>query len=301
MNMSSDSPVLLLGLQDTGKSNFILALDIVLGDLVTPDGLVHSELADDRSYVQPMREMWLNGEELHRTSGQMEPQLHQLIVSHPASGKRINFYIPDHAGESFSAAFVARSFSSSFCERIRSAGGLLVFVHANDNSDHELHEEVFLLDNPNVHAPVEKSLSAEALEFDPEMAAKQIRLVDLLQFVDQVRESLPPLRVAVVVSAWDLVINAPEGVRNELPGNPQAFVAKRWPLLFQYLQCNEGRMISRIFGVSARGGGASPEDIGKMLSHLRPADRVVVVDGSEVSRDISLPVRWVLGLTGSPK
>lgn len=299
MNTPSELPILLLGLEDSGKSNFILGLDVVLDDLKTPDGLVHSELAEDRSYVQPLRELWLKGEELPRTSGQMEPQLHQLIVEHPASGKRVLFHIPDQAGESFSAAFVSRSFSSAFCERLRAARGLLVFIHANDNADHELHSE------PLYHEAVATQINTYAdtqtpvLDFAPDVAAKQIKLVDLLQFVDEAREGCPPLRVSLIVSAWDQVLNAPGGARSEMPLAPELFVAKRWPLLFQFLESNADRFVSQIYGVSARGGNGDADDLDKMLSHARPADRVIVVDGDHQSSDITRPVRWVLGLLNS--
>jgi len=298
MNSSDELPILLLGLQDSGKTNFILGLDVVLSNLVDADGLVHSELAEDRSYVRPMRELWLKGEELPRTSGQMEPQLHQLIVKHPASGKRVSFHIPDQAGESFSAAFVSRSLSAAFCERLRAAEGLLVFVHACDNPEHELHGEPLYFE-PAAPEGAPKDTQNQSSDFDPDCAAKQIKLVDLLQFVDEAREGCPPLRVSVIVSAWDLVLNAPPGARSEMPLDPNLFVGKRWPLLGQFLESNSERFVSRIYGVSARGGSGTAEDLDKMLAHTRPADRVVVVDGEHESSDITRPVRWVLGLLNS--
>ena len=296
MNNSSDFPILLLGLQDSGKSNFIVGLDVVLADLADPDGLVHSEFAEDRSYLQPMRERWMEAKELDRTSGQSEPQLHQLIVKHHATGKCVSFHIPDQAGESFSAAFVSRTFTKSFCERLRAAVGLLVFVHCNDNADHELHGETIF--NDLTLGPLNHQSEAQnpVLEFDPVLAAKQVKLVDLLQFVDDAREGLSPLKVSVIVSAWDLVLRAPSGLRREMPLSPTMFVAKRWPLLSQYLASNSDRFISRIYGVSARGGNGTTEDLDEMLSHARPADRVIVVDEEHVSSDITRPVRWLLGL-----
>ena len=299
MKSQSELPILLLGLQDSGKSNFILGLDVVLADLADPDGLVHSELAEDRSYVQPLREQWLKGEELPRTSAQMEPQLHQLIVKHPASGKRVSFHIPDQAGESFSAAFVSRSFSTAFYERLRVAQGLLVFIHANDNADHELHGEALYCEVTPTKVNPEVGNPPSALDFDPIVAAKQIKLVDLLQFVDEAREGCPALRVSVIVSAWDQVLNAPAGARSDMPLDPVLFVRKRWPLLRQFLESNSDRFVSQIYGVSARGGSGTAEDLDKMLAHTRPADRVVVVDGVHQSSDITRPVRWALGLLNS--
>jgi hypothetical protein len=78
-----ESSILLIGLYDTGKTNFLVGLDIVLDEQTDPNGLVHSDHAADRGYLQPLREQWLRGEELDHTSRQIAPPPHQLLVLHP--------------------------------------------------------------------------------------------------------------------------------------------------------------------------------------------------------------------------
>ena len=95
------------------------------------------------------------------------------------------------------------------------------------------------------------------------------------------------------------MLNAPAGARSDMPLDPVLFVRKRWPLLRQFLESNSDRFVSQIYGVSARGGSGTAEDLDKMLAHTRPADRVVVVDGVHQSSDITRPVRWALGLLNS--
>jgi signal recognition particle GTPase len=68
MSTPSESGILLVGLTGTGKTNFLVALDVVLDNQVDPNGLVHSDHADDRAYLEPLRGQWLRGEELEHTS-----------------------------------------------------------------------------------------------------------------------------------------------------------------------------------------------------------------------------------------
>ena len=120
-------------------------------------------------------------------------------------------------------------------------------------------------------------------------------LVDLLQFVAELREA--PLRVAIAISAWERVENAAAGL---FPKDPSRFLAKHWPLLTQYLESNHDAFPSRAFGVSARGGGTSAEEIKRLTKIVHPRDRVIVVDGEHRSNDLTRPVRWLLGLLENP-
>ena len=84
MSTSSESAILLVGLSGSGKTHFLVGLDVILDNQNDPNGLVHSDHADDRAYIQPLREQWLRGEELDHTSRQAPPPPHQLLVYHPA-------------------------------------------------------------------------------------------------------------------------------------------------------------------------------------------------------------------------
>jgi signal recognition particle GTPase len=48
----ASSSLILLGLQGSGKTNFIVGLDVVLDAQMEGDGLVHHGLASDRAYLQ---------------------------------------------------------------------------------------------------------------------------------------------------------------------------------------------------------------------------------------------------------
>jgi hypothetical protein len=127
----------------------------------------------------------------------------------------------------------------------------------------------------------------------------QVKLVDLLQFIAEGGSKEKPIRIAVILSAWDLVEKAQRigpGAATELPKHPVKFLAHCWPLLHQFLDSNEDIFCSRIFGVSARGGGNTESEIARLTSINQPSERVILVDDDHHSTDLTRPVRWLLGL-----
>ena len=302
MSTAPGSTLVMLGLADTGKTNFLVALDVVLDYQADPDGLHHSEFAADRAYLQPLKEQWLRGEVFERTKRQQPPPPHQLLVRHPASGTSVGFYLPDLAGETFDAQFVTRCIPLDSCDRFQQAAGLLLFVHCDHNADHTLLEHPIFIDDNSIAAQPESPTVELAREWQLEAASQQAKLVDLLQFIAEICPRQQPLRVAVMISAWDLVENAPHlGPHSaaEMPKNPGEFLARRWPLLDQFLQSHTETFRFRVFGVSARGGSDTKEEIVRLTNFAYPRDRVILVDSTHRSSDLTRPVRWLLGLLDS--
>jgi hypothetical protein len=303
MKTSLDCTLHLVGLTGSGKTNFLVAFDVILDDPGDEHGLVHSELAADRAYVQPLKEEWLSGKIFERTNRQAPPPPHQLLVKHPATSTSIGFNLPDLAGETFEAHFVTRSVPHVLWEKLYKATGLLLFIHCDHNADHAILEHHFFIDNAtalNAEAALPPAESTD--DWKLEDACMQVKLVDLLQFIAEGGPREKPLRIAIIISAWDLVEKAQSigpATAAELPKSPELFLTRRWPLLSQFLQCHTDSFCFRTFGVSARGGGNSEEDIKRLTKIDRPSDRVVVVDGTHRSRDLTRPVRWLLGLLDS--
>ena len=298
MSDAAASSLILLGLKGSGKTNFIVGLDVVLDAQAEKDGLVHDGIASDREYLQPLREQWLRGEVLPRTNRQESAPLHQILAKHPPSGVRAGLSIPDFAGELFDSHFVTRSFPSDLCERIQKAKGFLLFLHCKHNADHSLFEDPFFMETDSDAPPPATSLVSWQLE----MAARQVKLVDLLQFIEEVRLTQAPARIAVMISAWDVVDRFPsmgKEVSEEIPKDPSEFFSKNWPLLSQFLSNRPTTVEFHVFGVSDGGGGTTKAEIERLTSILRLSERVLIVDGAHRSNDLSRPIRWLLGLLDS--
>lgn len=294
MNTPPESGILLVGLTGTGKTNFLVGLDVVLDNQVDPNGLVHSDHAADRAYLEPLRGQWLRGEHLDHTSRLAPPPPHQLLVRHPASGTHATFHIPDLAGETFDSQFITRSLPHEFGLRMQRATGLILFLHCDHEADHDLLEHPQFMDTEST-TDASTTTSNQAADWSIDQTSKQVKLVDLLQFAANLREA--PLRVAVAISAWDLVEKAAAGL---FPKEPSLFLAKQWPLLAQYLESNRDAFRFRTFGVSARGGGTTAEETERLIKLVHARDRVIIVDGDHRSNDLTRPVRWLLGLLDTP-
>jgi hypothetical protein len=298
-----DTTLHLIGLTGTGKTNFLVALDIILDHPCDENGLVHSGSADDRTYLAPLREAWLRGEVFERTNRLIPPPPHQLSVKHRPSGAQIGFNLPDLAGETIESFFVTRSIPQNLWERIKKADGLLLFLHCDHNADHAILEYPgFIEPEPLPQNAAQSGADAEP-EWELEDAAMQVKLVDLLQFIAESGPRKKPIRIAVIVSAWDLVEKAQRigpGAATELPKHPAKFLAHCWPLLHQFLESNEDIFCYRAFGASARGGGNTKAEIQRLTNIDQPSERVILVDDDHRSTDLSRPVRWLLGLLDSP-
>jgi hypothetical protein len=189
-------------------------------------------------------------------------------------------FIPDLRGEVFQFQWIDRKWTKSFGDDLSKVCGALVFVRADvPASNQEL-----------LGAMIGMARSTkEPLPWDPKKASPQVQLVDVLQFIATKGRLALPLKAAVLISAWDTV----EKPGNHQPKTPDAFLAREWPLLDQYLRANSTTFVTKIYGVSALGG--TEEEL-KELSRLPPQDRVKLVEGQQASRDLTRPLRWLLEL-----
>jgi hypothetical protein len=298
-----DSSIHLLGLTGTGKTNFLVALDVILDNQSDPNGLVHGGLAEDRAYIQPLKEKWLRGEVFDRTIRSQPPPPHQLLLQHPASGTLTGLNIPDLAGETFDAEFVTRSIPLELWNRLEDATGILLFIHCDHNADHTILEEPCFMDEGADAKDSQATVPDSASDWRLEDACIQVKLVDLLQFLSEGNLRKQPLRIAVMISAWDLVEKARAKNANaakNIPKAPDDFLNHHWPLLKQYLENQTGVFEFNVYGVSARGGGDSEADIKRLTSLDHPSDRVLLVDGAHRSHDLTRPIRWLLNISDLP-
>ena len=77
--------------------------------------------------------------------------------------------------------------------------------------------------------------------------------------------------------------------------DPEEYLHSNLPLLHQFLQSSGNFSEVKIFGVSAQGGDIkSTKDLQKLKDENTPSKRIKVVDGTNVTHDLTLPIQWLM-------
>lgn len=286
----SESFFLPVGLTGSGKSTFVAALSYVVEQADIEGALKLVALDGDAAYVHGLRKSWLSFEPLERTSGPAELTRMRLV---DALGREVSLVIPDLPGEEYDAQWEHRGWSSHSDELARASTGLLLFVHPRSAGTPELISAVM--------AGVDVDDEPEDIgEWMPKSAPAQTKLVDVLQFLEPVLPPPRPIRVAFVVSAWDLVAQSATSYTEVCP-TPKEFVwqSAGFAQLAQYLAAHPERYHLRTYGMSAQGGRLSEGEDRERLTRLMPEDRISVQwhegDVARKSRDITEPIKWLMG------
>lgn len=219
-----------------------------------------------------------------------------MWLSEPQGGGVAEVVFPDLSGETFRKQWTDRQWSAAYDALVRRSEGALLFVHPDVVCEPytiaDAHRLLTAAGEEDAAAAIEADGPTEP--WDSEKAAPQVQLVDLLQFLDL---RMPPdkaIRVALIISAWDRVCN------DQAAPAPDEWFCKRLPYLHQFLRTNCERFQARIYGVSAQGGSFEDEREQQRLRELPFASDRVIVEGPNCKpHDITEPVRWILGPTGS--
>jgi hypothetical protein len=293
----------IIGLPDAGKTTYLAALWHLIAAAEVDTKLILDRLDGDATYLNEMVESWQRCEKVRRTtSAEDHPvilHLKERTSLHPVV---LNF--TDLSGEKFEQQFGSRFCSPEYVSEINGDGGLLLFINADRphkaitirDTDGLLGEDADDSDGSADKKEVaDADQTAEQVEWDPKFVSEQAQLVDLLQCLQESPFYARKRRLAVVVSAWDVVKNrnsAEEWLRHELP------------FLWQYLSTNKDSFETKMWGVSAQGGVIQNDAQGKVvetevrtaLLKCLPSSRVRCVTQSSTSPDITLPLCWLSGL-----
>jgi energy-coupling factor transporter ATP-binding protein EcfA2 len=283
--VSNTENLLFIGLPGSGKTTFLAALWHVLSDRSSATTLKLRRLSGDRSYLNQITKEWRECAQVPRTNLQTE----QVVVLHLERGDfgAFDLSIPDLAGEAFKQQLTDRRISRSHDAFVQGATGVVLFLHPDVQKGTQLTTALQLeatlpgglTDEANSAGPVPGTWS-------PEMLPHQVRLVELLQFL--LERTQKALRVAVVVSAWDLV--------ESLGMPPNVFLARELPLLQQFLEANDDLIEHAVFGVSAQGGDITDTSQKQSLLDLDDAlKRIKVRQDQNTGHDITKPLAWLLG------
>lgn len=267
----------LIGLPDSGKTTFLAAFWHLLNSGETDSIWVLDHLDGDNQYLEAIAGAWRSGDEVPHTSMQSERTV-VIHVRNQTSGEILALSFPDLSGESFDMQCIVRRCKPEYVQRISAGGGILLFVNANKPTD-----GITILDLGEL-AQVDQQ--SESKPWTAKMIPEQVRLVELLQFVTRRPFQRRKRRLAIVVSAWDTVL--------EPRPAPEDWLARERPLLHQYLISNSAMWTHRVFGVSAQGGDVNIAEKKAALLELTPSSKIECVGpGVESPHDLTCPVRWV--------
>jgi hypothetical protein len=216
-------------------------------------------------------------------------QVEQVKINllHPGSGTELVLEFADLSGEIFEEAFTTRLCPPMFVELVKDASGLLLFVSAD-----RLLDDVTILDafaDEDVEQAGPEDDQGAKVPWDPAKTPLQVQIVDLLHALGIAPFYKRPFKVAVIVSAWDLT--------NETSADD--WLARKMPLLDQYLRNAEGAADVRVYGVSAQGGQLSKKggppgpDRERLLSLDRPSERIKIVGTDVREHDLTGPLLWL--------
>lgn len=281
--MSTKREHVLIGLPETGKTTFLAALWHVLCSDDVDAHLTLQRFHDDHEYLNAIRERWVNAEIQVRTVPSAEAQV-SMILSGENLEDEIEVCIPDLSGESYESAWGDRKINRERSEALGRAEGILLFVNPDRVAKEVLiSETATVVDELGDDDDTDED-GPELTEWDAHKAPTQIQLVDLLQCVLRLNENRP-LRVGVIVSAWDRI-------DGEI--TPADWVKRELPLLWQFLCCNDDSLQAGYFGVSAQGGHL-PDDADKLRKLDSPTERInLACEDGTTTNDITTPLRWLM-------
>jgi hypothetical protein len=269
----------IIGLPKTGKTTFLAALWHLIDAGEVSTKLTLDKLLGDHHHLNSIVEAWRKCEEVQRTSIAAETTV-SIHFNETATGRGVALEFPDLSGESFEQQLSTRSCPESYVATLHNQGGILLFVTADRGLDGITIEDLA----PVLRGAPESDRSSKRREWTPQVVPEAVRLVELLQFLQEAPFERRRRKVAVIVSAWDLVA--------ESQTRPEEWLARELPLLHQFLAANPGSFESQIYGVSAQGGDVKGDRRAELLL-MTPSERITCVGPETEHHDLTSPVLWL--------
>jgi hypothetical protein len=281
------------GLPGSGKSTYLTAFWVYANGAPSP-ALAVEKYPESNQYLAELQEHWFNARPVPRTPSHSEREV-GLTLKRAADGQLIDVQVPDLSGESFAHIWSSRLWSAHFQTIVDRADGCVFFVHGTRIEDGATLEQARQLarelpsdagNGVNKSDDVPSELPAAAADFDITKCPTEVQIVECLQLVSENLKRRPPLRVAVVLSAWDLVKKA------DPAAEPDTWLKNRFPLLGQFLASNQPLFESAVFGISAQGGDYETE---KAAIQDKDPYKRCIVRGELVTDefDVTVPLQWL--------
>jgi hypothetical protein len=286
----SRSDVLFVGLPATGKTTYLALLfrAIVMGKA---GSLRLGGYADDREYLNEVADALAScAVAIHTEVDQQQ----KLALSLTSGARAVYLTIPDMSGESWEHTLSDRAWTVEMDGRVTAADGFVVFIHADHIDTQPTIDQAnagfaALTGEMEIDSDLASAVVVEAEQVvEPDdivrERATQVNVVDLLQLLAS--RHGPPIRVSLVVSAWDLV---PDG------HTPTVWVSENLPLVQQFVETNSQWLELKIWGVSAQGGDFENAQSRDQLLPQDTVDRSLIQNPDGEGCAVEDPVTWALG------
>jgi hypothetical protein len=276
MNEQPKPRLVLVGMPQTGKSTYLGALWALV-----QSPLEHSvsevSFAGDRSYIQRLAERVARCEPLERTAVDAhEGMAVELLFQ--AQG-RADVLIPDTSGESLRVLVEDRVWHPELRAACEAATAIAIFVHPDRV---RAPQPIALLAAAGLADEPAPDHEQQAVDFNVrEHACTAAELIDAFENIAERCIDRWPIRVAVIVSAWDRVVGDP---------TPHRWLQTRLPGLLATIESNPDIARLEVFGVSAQGGSLDARE--ELLAKGEICDRVYARDRSGLPVSLVAPMRW---------
>lgn len=277
----------IIGLPGSGKTTFLAALWHQLGAGEINAALCLDRLEGSHEYLNVITEYWRKCEQVPRTSIAEEAAI-SIQVKSLNPDQKVILGFPDLSGESFQSQFATRSCKKEYLSGCNLPGGILLFINANRPNDDLTFHDLTRISGCSTTSS-QNNLAQQ--DWSATNVPEAVRLVDLLQFILE-----PPFmqrlrKIAVIVSAWDIVSSFSKKT-------PQAWLEDERPLLYYFLLSNSEHFDYKIYGISAQGGALpdfpNPDDeTRRALAQKMPSKRVLVVENTDLDHDLTVPLAWL--------
>lgn len=309
-----------LGLPRTGKSTFLGAFWALVQSPVETS-VRETRFGGDRSYVQRLAEQVARGEELDRTALDADEGLSVALRFDELGVAEL--VVPDISGEALRVLVERRIWYPRLLDACSEATALLVFVHpdrlrlpvriaggggvavAEGGGAADAGDGIAVTGGGGVAVAGGDGIAAaagdggvavarESVSFHPgdpvrfradDHVCTAAELIDAFENLAELWNGRRPVRVGIIVSAWDRVGGDPKP-------SPYQWLQARLPGILATLESNRDVADFEVFGVSAQGGPLEARE--ELLARGEVCDRVFAEDRS--GRRISLvdPVRWAI-------
>ena len=284
----ANQPIVLVGVPDTGKTNFLGRLWEALrggkGTLVCPTP------PDNIKYVEDALGHVLQGSFAPRSNKNIGESRSDVLITVAVAGMTggpaTDLIVPDVTGELWRKAVATLEMPAQWMGDLQGASGAMLFVRILSA------EIVAPLDWIAARDVLRGTLT---LSSEEERLPTQVELCELLRFLElslKPRQDGSPPRVAVIVTAYDLL----DADRAKL--GPSLYLEREYPLFAGRLQ--DAKTLSiRTFGASIVGGDLDVDEEfrSQFLDGEMSEFGFIVAEQNgviETVRDITRPLAWLV-------